>query len=158
MLACKCGIWNAFLWNACPACDILAVWKFLCGVFSYKLFLKMSSLLRETEVSISNLLTFAEAGLRRSPRIKQLSLNRTCSGVFYSTTQPSSQNSQLVHQGQEEESSTLQDVEGTEWDLSRLVLLIWKAGMDSSDFDLIWLYKRLQEAKIYHVISSVDRN
>ncbi|KAM8997192.1 treslin [Ara ararauna] len=53
-----------------------------------------------------------EAGLRRSPRIKQLSLNRTCSGVFYSTTQPSSQNSQLVHQGQEEESSTLQDVEG----------------------------------------------
>ncbi|XP_062486446.1 treslin isoform X3 [Pezoporus occidentalis] len=53
-----------------------------------------------------------EAGLRRSPRIKQLSLNRTCSGVFYSTTQPSSQNSQLVHQGQEEESSTLRDVEG----------------------------------------------
>ncbi|XP_065544559.1 treslin isoform X2 [Lathamus discolor] len=54
-----------------------------------------------------------EAGLRRSPRIKQLSLNKTCSGVFYSTTQPSSQNSQLVHQGQEEESSTLRDVEGT---------------------------------------------
>ncbi|XP_030353253.1 treslin isoform X2 [Strigops habroptila] len=53
-----------------------------------------------------------EAGLRRSPRIKQLSLNRTCSGVFYSTTQPSSQNSQQVHQGQEEESCTLQDVEG----------------------------------------------
>ncbi|XP_033922317.1 treslin isoform X2 [Melopsittacus undulatus] len=53
-----------------------------------------------------------EAGLRRSPRIKQLSLNRTCSGVFYSTTQPSSQDSQLVHQGQEEENSTLQDVEG----------------------------------------------
>ncbi|XP_009581357.1 PREDICTED: treslin, partial [Fulmarus glacialis] len=52
-----------------------------------------------------------EAGLRRSPRIKQLSLNRTCSGVFYSTTQPSSQNSQRVHQGQEE-SCTLQDVEG----------------------------------------------
>ncbi|KAM6196010.1 treslin [Sarcoramphus papa] len=53
-----------------------------------------------------------EAGLRRSPRIKQLSLNRTCSGVFCSTTQPSSQNSQRVHQGQEEESCTLQDVEG----------------------------------------------
>ncbi|XP_076204046.1 treslin [Aptenodytes patagonicus] len=53
-----------------------------------------------------------EAGLRRSPRIKQLSLNRTCSGVLYSTTQPSSQNSQRVHQGQEEESCTLQDVEG----------------------------------------------
>ncbi|KAM6387821.1 treslin [Pluvialis apricaria] len=55
-----------------------------------------------------------EAGLRRSPRIKQLSLNRTCSGVFYSTTQPRSQNSQRVHQGQEE-SCTLQDVEGIKW-------------------------------------------
>ncbi|XP_074693228.1 treslin isoform X1 [Strix aluco] len=53
-----------------------------------------------------------EAGLRRSPRIKQLSLSRTCSGVFYSTTQPSSQNSQQAHQGQEEESSTQQDLEG----------------------------------------------
>ncbi|XP_054071255.1 treslin [Rissa tridactyla] len=55
-----------------------------------------------------------EAGLRRSPRIKQLSLNRTCSDVFYSTTQPRSQNSQRVHQGQEE-SCTLQDVEGIKW-------------------------------------------
>ncbi|XP_074012384.1 treslin [Numenius arquata] len=55
-----------------------------------------------------------EAGLRRSPRIKQLSLNRTCSDVFYSTIQPSSQNSQRVHQGQEE-SCTLQDVEGIKW-------------------------------------------
>ncbi|KAM9224123.1 treslin [Leptosomus discolor] len=54
-----------------------------------------------------------EAGLRRSPRIKQLSLNRTCSGVFCSTTQPRSQSSQRVRQGQEEESCTLQDVEGT---------------------------------------------
>uniref|UniRef100_A0A8C9MR99 TOPBP1 interacting checkpoint and replication regulator n=2 Tax=Serinus canaria TaxID=9135 RepID=A0A8C9MR99_SERCA len=53
-----------------------------------------------------------EAGLRRSPRIKQLSLNRTCSGVFYSTTQPSSKNSQHLHQGQEEESCKLQDAEG----------------------------------------------
>ncbi|XP_064312300.1 treslin isoform X2 [Phalacrocorax carbo] len=53
-----------------------------------------------------------EAGLRRSPHTKQLFLNRTCSGVFYSTMQPSSQNSQRVHQGQEEESCTLQDVEG----------------------------------------------
>ncbi|XP_010002368.1 PREDICTED: treslin, partial [Chaetura pelagica] len=53
-----------------------------------------------------------EGGLRRSPRIKQLSLKRTCSGVFYSTTQPSSQNPQQVHQGQEEESCALQDVEG----------------------------------------------
>ncbi|XP_032838936.2 treslin isoform X2 [Tyto alba] len=53
-----------------------------------------------------------EAGLQRSPCIKQLSLSRTCSGAFYSTTQPSSQNSQRVHQGQEEESCTLQDVEG----------------------------------------------
>ncbi|GAB0194185.1 treslin [Grus japonensis] len=53
-----------------------------------------------------------EAGLRRSPRIKQLALNRTYSGVFYSATQPSSQNSQRVRQGQEEESCTLQDVEG----------------------------------------------
>ncbi|XP_056202912.1 treslin [Falco biarmicus] len=53
-----------------------------------------------------------EAGLRRSPRIKQLSLNRTCSGVFYSTTQSSSQKSQQVHQGQKEESCTLQDAEG----------------------------------------------
>ncbi|XP_074901192.1 treslin isoform X1 [Buteo buteo] len=52
-----------------------------------------------------------EAGLRRSPRIKQLSLNRTGSGVFYSATQPSSQNSHRVHQGQEE-SCTLPDVEG----------------------------------------------
>ncbi|XP_010074043.1 PREDICTED: treslin, partial [Pterocles gutturalis] len=51
-------------------------------------------------------------GLRRNPRIKQLSLNRTCSGVLYSTTQPSSRNSQQVHQGQAEESCTLQDVEG----------------------------------------------
>ncbi|KAM6257396.1 treslin [Porphyrio hochstetteri] len=46
-----------------------------------------------------------EAGLRRSPRIKQLSLSRTRSSIFYSTTQQ-------VHQGQEEESCTLQDVEG----------------------------------------------
>ncbi|XP_059714514.1 treslin [Haemorhous mexicanus] len=53
-----------------------------------------------------------EAGLRRSPRIKQLSLNRTCSGIFYSTTQPSSKNSQHLHQGQEEESCKLQDAEG----------------------------------------------
>ncbi|KAM9374986.1 treslin [Phaethornis superciliosus] len=53
-----------------------------------------------------------EAGLRRSPRIKQLSLNRTSSGVFYSTTQPSSQNTQRAHQGREAESCTLQDVEG----------------------------------------------
>ncbi|XP_013037268.3 treslin isoform X1 [Anser cygnoides] len=53
-----------------------------------------------------------EAGLRRSPRLKQLSLNRTHSGVFYSATQPSSQNSQRVHQGREEESCTQQDVAG----------------------------------------------
>ncbi|XP_041274878.1 treslin [Onychostruthus taczanowskii] len=53
-----------------------------------------------------------EAGLRRSPRIKQLSLNRTCSGAFYSTTQPSSKNSQHLHQGQGKESCKLQDVEG----------------------------------------------
>ncbi|XP_069722508.1 treslin isoform X2 [Phaenicophaeus curvirostris] len=53
-----------------------------------------------------------EGGLRRSPRIKQLSLNRTCSGVFYCATQSSSQNSQQVHQGKEEESGTLQDAEG----------------------------------------------
>ncbi|XP_067999515.1 treslin [Melanerpes formicivorus] len=49
------------------------------------------------------------AGLRRSPRIKQLSLNRTCSGVFYPTAQP------RVQQGHEEESCTLQDVEGIKW-------------------------------------------
>ncbi|XP_009978601.1 PREDICTED: LOW QUALITY PROTEIN: treslin, partial [Tauraco erythrolophus] len=53
-----------------------------------------------------------ETGLRRSPRIKQLSLNRTCSGVFYSVTQPSSQNSQQVHQRQEQESCAPQDGEG----------------------------------------------
>ncbi|XP_027544424.1 treslin [Neopelma chrysocephalum] len=53
-----------------------------------------------------------EASLRRSPRIKQLSLNRTCSSAFYSTTQPSSKNSQRIHQGQEKESCALQDVEG----------------------------------------------
>ncbi|XP_021393288.2 treslin isoform X2 [Lonchura striata] len=53
-----------------------------------------------------------EAGLRRSPRIKQLSLNRTCSGAFYSTTQPSSKNSQHLHQGQEKENCKRQDVEG----------------------------------------------
>uniref|UniRef100_A0A8C5TRH1 TOPBP1 interacting checkpoint and replication regulator n=1 Tax=Malurus cyaneus samueli TaxID=2593467 RepID=A0A8C5TRH1_9PASS len=63
-----------------------------------------------------------EAGLRRSPRIKQLSLNRTCSGAFYSTTPPSSKNAQHLYQGQEKESCKLQDVEGTEWDLSRLIL------------------------------------
>uniref|UniRef100_A0A8C0UT41 TOPBP1 interacting checkpoint and replication regulator n=1 Tax=Cyanistes caeruleus TaxID=156563 RepID=A0A8C0UT41_CYACU len=74
-----------------------------------------------------------EAGLRRSPRIKQLSLNRTCSGAFYSTAQPSSKNSQHLHQGQEKESCKLQDVEGTKWDLNRLILLIYKAGMDSSE-------------------------
>uniref|UniRef100_G1N8M4 TOPBP1 interacting checkpoint and replication regulator n=2 Tax=Meleagris gallopavo TaxID=9103 RepID=G1N8M4_MELGA len=51
-----------------------------------------------------------EAGLRRSPRIRQLTLNRTHSGVFYSATQSSSQNSQQVHWGQEEESCTQQDV------------------------------------------------
>ncbi|XP_068881489.1 treslin [Aphelocoma coerulescens] len=53
-----------------------------------------------------------EAGLRRSPRIKQLSLNRTCSGAFYSTTQPSSKNSEHLCQRQEKESCKLQDVEG----------------------------------------------
>ncbi|KAM6302293.1 treslin isoform 2-T2 [Podargus strigoides] len=53
-----------------------------------------------------------ESGLRRSPRIKQLSLNRTCSGVFYSAIQPSSQNSQQVRRGQEKKSCTWQDVEG----------------------------------------------
>ncbi|XP_062357375.1 treslin [Cinclus cinclus] len=56
--------------------------------------------------------TIYEAGLRRSPRIKQLTLNRTCYGAFYSTTQPSSKNSQHLHQGQEKESCKLQDVEG----------------------------------------------
>ncbi|XP_021263251.1 treslin isoform X2 [Numida meleagris] len=54
----------------------------------------------------------SEAGLRRSPRIRQLTLNRSHSGVFYSTAQPSSQNSQQVHWGQEEESCTQQDVAG----------------------------------------------
>lgn len=54
----------------------------------------------------------SEAGLRRSPRIRQLTLNRTHSGVFCSTVQPSSQNSQQVHWGQEEESCTQQDVAG----------------------------------------------
>ncbi|XP_048812113.1 treslin isoform X2 [Lagopus muta] len=52
------------------------------------------------------------AGLRRSPRIRQLTLNRTHSGVFYSAAQSSSQNSQQVHWGQEEESCTQQDVAG----------------------------------------------
>uniref|UniRef100_A0A8C9G044 Treslin N-terminal domain-containing protein n=1 Tax=Pavo cristatus TaxID=9049 RepID=A0A8C9G044_PAVCR len=54
----------------------------------------------------------SEAGLRRSPRIRRLTLNRTHSGVFCSTAQPSSQNSQQVHWGQEEESCTQQDVAG----------------------------------------------
>ncbi|XP_063025921.1 treslin [Melospiza melodia melodia] len=53
-----------------------------------------------------------EASLRRSPRIKQLALNRTCSGAFYSTTLPSSKKSQHLQQGQEKESCKLQDVEG----------------------------------------------
>lgn len=89
-----------------------------------ELFLIMCPLQRGKEGSVSNVLAFSEAGLRRSPRIKQLSLNRTCSGTFYSTTQPSSKTSQHLHQGQEKESSKLQDVEGTEWDLNRLILLI----------------------------------
>lgn len=76
------------------------------------------------EGSVSNVLAFSEAGLRRSPRIKQLSLNRTCSGAFYSTTQPNSKNSQHLRQGQENESCKLQDAEGTEWDLNRLIVLI----------------------------------
>uniref|UniRef100_A0A8B9P5L2 TOPBP1 interacting checkpoint and replication regulator n=1 Tax=Apteryx owenii TaxID=8824 RepID=A0A8B9P5L2_APTOW len=54
--------------------------------------------------------TICEAGLRRSPRIKQLLLNRTHSGIFYSTAQPCSQNKQQVHPGQEEESCTQKDV------------------------------------------------
>ncbi|XP_067161661.1 treslin isoform X2 [Apteryx mantelli] len=52
------------------------------------------------------------AGLRRSPRIKQLLLNRTHSGIFYSAAQPCSQNKQQVHPGQEEESRTQKDVAG----------------------------------------------
>ncbi|OPJ70461.1 treslin [Patagioenas fasciata monilis] len=56
--------------------------------------------------------TINEVGLRRSPRIKQLSLNSTCFGVLNSTTQPSSRNSQQALQGQEGESCMLQDVEG----------------------------------------------
>ncbi|XP_064373315.1 treslin isoform X2 [Dromaius novaehollandiae] len=52
------------------------------------------------------------AGLRRSPRIKQLLLNRTYSGIFYSTARPCSQNKQQVHPGQEEESCTQKDVGG----------------------------------------------
>ncbi|XP_015728536.1 treslin [Coturnix japonica] len=43
----------------------------------------------------------SEASLR-SPRIRKLTLNRTHSGVFCSTVQPSSQKSQQVHWGQEE--------------------------------------------------------
>uniref|UniRef100_A0A8C3LN22 TOPBP1 interacting checkpoint and replication regulator n=1 Tax=Chrysolophus pictus TaxID=9089 RepID=A0A8C3LN22_CHRPC len=54
----------------------------------------------------------SEAGLRRSPRIRQLTLNRTHSAVFYSAAQSSSQNSQQVRWGQEEESCTQQDVAG----------------------------------------------
>ncbi|XP_068814627.1 treslin isoform X2 [Struthio camelus] len=51
-------------------------------------------------------------GLRRSPRIKQLLLNRTHSGIFYSTAQPCSRNKQQIHPGLEEESYTQKDAAG----------------------------------------------
>ncbi|XP_067411780.1 treslin isoform X2 [Emydura macquarii macquarii] len=51
-------------------------------------------------------------GLRRSPRIKQLSLNRTHSGSFYSTAQPSSRNMQRVHLVQQEVTCVKQDLTG----------------------------------------------
>ncbi|XP_006258142.3 treslin isoform X1 [Alligator mississippiensis] len=57
--------------------------------------------------------TMSDGGLRRSPRIKQLSLNRTHSGFFYSTTQSNSQNMQRVRLGQQEESSIHQDLDIT---------------------------------------------
>ncbi|CAM5087505.1 unnamed protein product [Natator depressus] len=54
----------------------------------------------------------SEVGLRRSPRIKQLSLNRTHSGSFYSTAQPSSRNMQRVHLVQREVTCVKQDITG----------------------------------------------
>nr|XP_048723259.1 treslin isoform X1 [Caretta caretta] len=54
----------------------------------------------------------SEVGLRRSPRIKQLSLNRTHSGSFYSTAQPSSRNMQRVHLVQREVTCVKQDRTG----------------------------------------------
>ncbi|XP_039072572.1 treslin [Hyaena hyaena] len=45
-----------------------------------------------------------EIGLRRSPRIKQLSLSRTNSGSFYSVSQPKSRSVQRVHSFQHNKS------------------------------------------------------
>ncbi|XP_062439684.1 treslin [Rhea pennata] len=56
--------------------------------------------------------TICEAGLRRSPRIKQLLLNRTRSGTFYSTAQPCSQTKQQVYPQQEKESCAQKEVAG----------------------------------------------
>ncbi|XP_043409889.1 treslin [Prionailurus bengalensis] len=45
-----------------------------------------------------------EISLRRSPRIKQLSLSRTNSGSFYSVSQPKSRSVQRVHSSQQDKS------------------------------------------------------
>ncbi|XP_054998067.1 treslin [Sorex araneus] len=50
-----------------------------------------------------------EAGLRRSPRIKQLSLTRTNSGSFYSLSQPKSRSVQRVHSLQQAKSDQRED-------------------------------------------------
>ncbi|XP_055969891.1 treslin [Sorex fumeus] len=50
-----------------------------------------------------------EAGLRRSPRIKQLSLTRTHSGSFYSLSQPKSRSVQRVHSLQQAKSDQRED-------------------------------------------------
>ncbi|XP_043349216.1 treslin isoform X2 [Dermochelys coriacea] len=54
----------------------------------------------------------SEVGLRRSPPIRQLSLNRTHSGSFYSTAQPSSRSMQRVHFVQREVTCVKQDITG----------------------------------------------
>lgn len=50
---------------------------------------------------------FAEVSLRRSPRIKQLSLSRTNSGSFYSGSQPKSRSVQRVHSFQQDKSGNV---------------------------------------------------
>lgn len=50
---------------------------------------------------------FVEIGLRRSPRIKQLSLSRTNSGSFYSVSQPKSRSVQRVHSFQHKSGNLL---------------------------------------------------
>lgn len=150
---------EAFFHTNATVCEMLSVGKLLLGVWFFSIVICSKDVpITEGERRLSLWYHYiSEAGLRRSPRIRQLTLNRTHSGVFCSTVQPSSQNSQQVHWGQEEESCTQQDVAGTKLNLSRLILVLWKGDLDTSKFDLIWFYERLWGVKSYYVMSSVGR-